>query len=194
MNSFTKIKQMKKVLVFLAEGFEEIEAITPIDVLRRAGVEVITVSITGNLYVEAAHGVIIKADTSIDKVSFDDVAMLLLPGGMPGASNLDNCDFLKEKIVVFYKQGKYIAAICAAPLVLGGLELLKGKNVTCYPGYEQNLIGANPKGTSIEIDGNIITAKGVGAAMEFALTLVSILVDEKTAREHATKMVVENYL
>jgi len=182
---------MAKVLCFLAEGFEEIEALTPIDVLRRAGVELLTVSITNSEYVKAAHNVVVKADSIISNVVFEDADMILLPGGMPGARNLNNCELLKTKILEFNDQGKYLAAICAAPLVFGGLGILNNKIAICYPGYEDTLQGAILSSASVAVADNVITAKGVGAAMSFALQLVRMLVDDAMAEDLANKMVVE---
>ena len=195
-NYFYKLKTviMKKVYVFLADGFEEIEAITPIDVLRRAQIAVTTVSISNKKEVTGAHNIIVLADDLFAQCDFSDADLLVLPGGMPGTLNLNKHEELKDLLVEFSKQGKLIGAICAAPLVLGAKELLKGKNATCYPGFEDKLIDANPTGSALEVADNIITAKGVGAAMKFALQLVSMLKDEELSHDLAKKMAVENSL
>ncbi len=182
---------MKKVFIFLAEGFEEIEAITPIDVLRRAEIDVTTVSITDKKEVSGAHNITILADTIFAKTNFSDADLLVLPGGLPGSTNLQEHKALNELLIEFSSKGKLIGAICAAPLVLGGLGLLKGKTATCYPGVEEKLIGANPTGSPLEVDGNIVTAKGVGAAMKFALQLVTMLKSTDEANKLAKTMVVE---
>ena len=134
---------MKKAIVFLANGFEEMEALGTVDILRRGGIEVQTVSITADPIVTGAHQVPVTADTTIDKAVLNDADALILPGGMPGASNLNNSETVKEALLQQYREGRIVAAICAAPMVLGGLGLLKGRNATCYPGFEPQLIKRN---------------------------------------------------
>ena len=133
---------MKTIYVFLAEGFEEVEALTPVDVLRRAGLPVKTVSITGVLTVNGAHGVPVVADMVFEEVKEEDAEMIVLPGGLPGATNLDAHEGLGKLIMTFAEAGRPLSAICAAPLVYGKRGLLKGKKVTCYPGFEKYLEGA----------------------------------------------------
>ena len=157
---------MKTIYVFLAEGFEEIEALTPVDVLRRAGLSVKTVSVMDKYIVTGAHGVPVLADVMFDEVFAEDVEMILLPGGLPGATNLDAHEGLSGMILNFAKAEKPLAAICAAPLVL------EGKKATCYPGFETYLKGAQYTAALVEKDGNFITGKGPGAAMEFAFAIV----------------------
>ena len=163
---------MKTIFVFLAEGFEEIEALTPVDVLRRAGLSVQTVSIMDEQMVTGAHGVPVLADTMFAEIQPEDAEMILLPGGLPGATNLDAHDGLSRMILDFAATEKPLAAICAAPLVLGNRGLLQGKRATCYPGFETYLQGAEYTAALVEKDGNIITGKGPGAAMEFAFDIV----------------------
>ncbi len=182
---------MKKVYLFLAEGFEEIEAITPIDVLRRAEIEVVTVSISNTKEVTGSNNITILADKLFTECNFTDAHLLVLPGGLPGATNLNNYTPLKELLIDFSKQDKLIGAICAAPMILGEKGLLKGKNATCYPGFEDKLLDANYTASSIEVDGNIITAKGAGIAMKFALQLVNLLKGEEVATQLATGMMIE---
>ena len=129
---------MKKAIVFLANGFEEMEALGTIDILRRGGIEVTTVSITEETVVTGAHNVPVIADTTLDKATLNQADALILPGGMPGASNLNNSEAVKEALLQQYREGKIVAAICAAPMVLGGLGLLKGRNATCYPGLSHS--------------------------------------------------------
>ncbi|MEG1685224.1 MAG: DJ-1/PfpI family protein [Bacteroides sp.] len=181
---------MKTVYVFLANGFEEIEAITTIDVLRRAGLTVKSVSITKNKSVIGAHHITVEGDSCFEENSFDDVQMLILPGGMPGATNLSNHAGLRQLLLKSEAANKPIAAICAAPFVLGRLGLLKGKQVTCYPSFENELIGANYTGASVELSDTMITGNGPGATMEFALTIVKELCGEAKAREIAAGMIV----
>lgn len=169
---------MAKVYEFLANGFEDIEALAPLDILRRGGVEVITVSITASLFVETAHGVTLQADTHINDIDVSDADMLVLPGGMPGAKNLLECEAVCDALLRQAKTGKKIAAICAAPMILGQLGLLEGKNATCYPGFEQYLQGANYTAELVTTDGNITTGRGPGAAMEFGYQLLSYFVAE----------------
>ncbi len=182
---------MKRVFIFLAEGFEEIEAITPIDVLRRAKIDVTTVSITDKKEVSGAHNITIVTDAIFAETDFSDADLLVLPGGMPGSTNLNEHKALKELLIDFAKKDKLIGAICAAPLVLGGLGLLKGKTATCYPGVEGKLTGAKHTGSPLEVDGNMVTAKGIGAAMKFALQLVAMLKSKDVANTLAEEMVVE---
>lgn len=170
------------IITLLANGFEEIEALTPVDVLRRAGLDVKTCSI-GEKAVMGAHGIAIFADLSPSEINPADVDMLILPGGMPGATNLDASPLTDALIESVLSKGGRLAAICAAPLVLGRRGLLKGKNATCYPGFESELSGANVTGEGVVTDGNITTAKGMGVALDFALELVCLTVGEGKARE-----------
>ena len=163
---------MKTIFVFLAEGFEEIEALTPVDVLRRAGLSVQTVSVMDEQVVAGAHGVPVLADKMFAEINPEDAEMILLPGGLPGATNLDVHEGLSQLILDFAEADKPLAAICAAPLVLGNRGLLQGKKATCYPGFETYLQGAEYTAALVEKDGNIITGKGPGAAMEFAFAIV----------------------
>lgn len=181
---------MKKAYIFLANGFEEIEAITSIDVLRRAEIDVTTVSISNNTKeVIGAHKITVLADILYTDSDYADANLVILPGGMPGTLNLNKHDGLKRLLIELSNNGKLIGAICAAPLVLGELNLLKNKNATCYPGFENHLIDANYTASPLEISDHIITSKGVGSAMRFALQLVAMLKDEKAANELAKKMV-----
>ena len=176
---------MKKAIVFLANGFEEMEALGTVDILRRGGIEVQTVSITADPIVTGAHQVPVTADTTIDKAVLNDADALILPGGMPGASNLNNSETVKEALLQQYRDGRIVAAICAAPMVLGGLGLLKGRNATCYPGFEPQLIGANATGEAVEVSDNVITGKGPGLVMNFALALVAAIKNDAVAEEVA---------
>ena len=171
---------MKKAIVFLANGFEEMEALGTVDILRRGGIEVTTVSITTDPVVIGAHNVPVTADTILN-----DADALILPGGMPGASNLNNSEALKEALLQQYREGRIVAAICAAPMVLGGLGLLKGRNATCYPGFEPKLIGANVTGEAVEVSDNVITGKGPGLVMNFGLALVAAIKNDAVAEEVA---------
>ena len=166
------------IYVFLATGFEDIEAIAPVDIMRRAGLQVQTVSITGENVVTSAHGVGITADMLLPEVDFSQAEMLVLPGGLPGSTNLDACKPLTEAIKRHFETGGAIAAICAAPLVFGHLGLLQGRRATCYPGVEGELRGATHTAAIVEQDGNIITGKGPAAAFEFGYTIVDFFLGE----------------
>jgi len=179
---------MKTIFVHLANGFEEMEAIIPVDIWRRAGFKVFTVSVTGKKAVAGSHDIQIVADLLFDEAEYETADMLFLPGGMPGASNLDAHKCLHEKIHEANLQGKHLSAICAAPLVLGHLNLLKNRRATCFPGYEKELFGAIVTGNSFEIDGNIITAKGAGVAFEFAMRVVETYKGKDFAMQLAAKM------
>ena len=168
------------IYLFLAEGFEEIEALCPLDLLRRAGQEVTTVGVGGKT-VTGAHGISVVAD--IMDTEFDDAnpTMVILPGGMPGTKNLDESPVVQKALDAALATGAPIAAICAAPMVLGKRGILRGKQATCFPGFEEYLEGATLSPLSVVRDGNIITAKGMGVALPFGLALVELLTDKKTA-------------
>ena len=166
------------IYVFLATGFEDIEAIAPVDIMRRAGLKVQTVSITGEKVVQSAHGVGITSDILLSEVDFQQADMLVLPGGLPGSTNLDACQPLTQAIKRHFEEGGTIAAICAAPLVFGHLGLLEGRRATCYPGVERELKGADYTAAIVEQDGNIITGKGPAAAFEFGYTIVDFFLGE----------------
>ena len=174
---------MKKAFLFLAKGFEESEAIVPTDILRRGGVSVTLVSIMEKRKVIGAHEIAIKADVLFDECEFDHADMLILPGGMPGAQHLNEHDGLKCLISKVATGPTLLAAICAAPMVFGEMGLLKGKNATCYPGFENRLIDANYTANSVELDGNFITGKCPGAAYEFGFALLSALKGTAVAQE-----------
>jgi 4-methyl-5(b-hydroxyethyl)-thiazole monophosphate biosynthesis len=182
---------MDQIAIHLADGFEEIEAITIIDVLRRAGLNVVTVSVTGNLLVTGAHFIEVKADLLFEDFDYSLGKMIILPGGMPGAKNLNEHEGLKSQIIDYHKNNKYLAAICAAPLVFGNLGLLKGKKAVCYPGFETYLIGAEIYDTPFMADNHVITGRGVGAALGFSLEIVKILVGERSALQLAKALLVE---
>jgi 4-methyl-5(b-hydroxyethyl)-thiazole monophosphate biosynthesis len=183
-------KNMAKVFQFMANGFEDIEALIPVDVLRRGGVDIKTVSIYDTKIVESAHGVQMVTDLTFEEAEpmLKDADLLMLPGGMPGATNLNEHEGLKKALVAQAEAGKMVSAICAAPLVLGGLGILKGKRATCYPGFEQTLEGAEYTEDLWTIDGNIITGEGPAAALPYAYSLLALLVSEEAAREVAEGM------
>ncbi|CVI73184.1 Chaperone protein YajL [Clostridiales bacterium CHKCI001] len=174
---------MNKVYAFLADGFEEVEALAVIDILRRADVDVTTFSIMDDLDVKGAHNIVVKADKMIDDADWEKADLLFLPGGMPGTLNLAACDVLTEQVKQFFDGGKRIAAICAAPSVLGELHILKGKKATCYPGFEDKLLGAEHVTDGVITDGTVTTARGMGYAVDLGLELVKLLIGQETSDE-----------
>lgn len=174
---------MAKVYEYIANGTEEIEALTVVDVLRRAGVECITVSINDTEEVTMAHGVRMVCDTSINKVDVSDADMLLLPGGLPGATNLNECEALRNALIRQVKAGKKVGAICAAPLVLGGLGILQGKRATCYPGFESQMTGATYTQELYTIDDNVITGEGPAATLPYSYAILTMLGKEAEAEQ-----------
>ncbi len=169
------------VYLFLAEGFEEIEALCPLDLLRRAGAVVKTVGV-GAKTVTGAHDITVTADITEDEVVLDrDLEMVILPGGMPGTTNLDASAAVHETLRFATERGITVAAICAAPMILGKCGYLNGRTAVCYPGFEKYLTGANISAKSVVTDENFITAKGMGVAHAFGLTLVSALYGEEAA-------------
>lgn len=188
-----KIKPMNKAVgVHLAHGFEEIEAITIIDVLRRAEINVLVISVTGNRQVEGAHQIKLMADTLFDSVNYKkEIEMIVLPGGMPGSKNLCRHEGLNAVIHAFDELQKPLGAICAAPLVFGELGILVGKRVVCYPGFEHHLTGAEIKNEAICKDGHLFTGQGVGAALYFALMIVKHFKGEEIAYKLQKGMLVD---
>lgn len=174
---------MKKLGVFMADGCEEIEALTVVDIARRAGIEVAMISVTGEKLVKGAHGINFETDIPAEFMDFDMLDGIVLPGGMPGTLNLGANKYVLQTIVDFNCKGKLVSAICAAPSVLGEAGLLKGKKATSYPGFEDKLIGAEVVLEPVVVDGNMITSRGMGTAIPFALAIVEYLMDEKIEEE-----------
>lgn len=179
---------MGTVYVFLADGFEEMEAFAAVDIMRRAGLNVAMITVTPDEIVTGAHGVPVLCDKNIVNCDFFDAEMLVLPGGMPGAETLEKCEDLRKLILRTVEAQKPVAAICAAPMILGKLGLLKGKKATCYPGFEQYLEGAEYTAAVVEKDGNFITGKGPGAAFDFALAIVETLKGKEKVEELKSAM------
>lgn len=169
------------IYVFLATGFEEVEALGPIDVCRRAGLKVKTVSVTDEQVVTGAHGIGIVADSMFDDNDYSDAEMLFLPGGLPGATNLDAHEGLRRVVLAHSEAGKALAAICAAPLVYGNLGLADGKKMTCYPGFEKYLVGAEYTAALVERDGLMFTGKGPAAALALGYAIVEHFCGEEVA-------------
>lgn len=174
---------MSRVCVFLADGFEEIEGLTVVDLLRRAGVDTQMVSIKEERMVTGSHQISVLADVCFKEADFSGTELLVLPGGMPGTKNLGAYSPLTDLLVQFYNEGKQVAAICAAPSVLGDLGILKGKKAACYPGFEERLTGAEVVFDKVAVDGNVTTSRGMGTAIPFALSLVEQLVSKEKAAE-----------
>lgn len=178
-----------KALLHLAPGFEEIEAVTTIDILRRANIDTQVVSIMDCLQVTGAHGIEIRADISFVRADYENADILILPGGLPGSHNLAEHKGLAEKIQAQYDQGKWLAAICAAPLVYGRMGLLEGEEAICYPSFEPELKGAIISDDIVAVSGKFITAKGPGVTMEFALEIVKQLKGEDSANQIAQGLI-----
>lgn len=176
------------IYLFMADGTEEVEALFPADILKRGGFEVKTVGVTG-LTVTSSHNVKITCDCTVDEVEGDDIEAVIIPGGMPGTINIENCAKAHGLIDKAAAENKLICAICAAPSVLGHKHLLEGKNAIAFPGFEKDLYGANVSADSYVVrDGNIITARGVGVALEFGLKILEALTDKETADRIAGTM------
>lgn len=175
-----------QIYLFLAEGFEEIEAVAPIDIFRRAGLDVTIVSVTGHKIVKSARGIGVEADALFHEVSFALDSLLFLPGGMPGTQHLDEHEGLKALIQQQSDENGLIAAICAAPSILGKMDILQGKEVICYPGYEDQLSGAVVSADKVVRAGNIYTGKAAGVAIQFALKIVEDLKGKETAENIAS--------
>lgn len=176
------------VYVFLAKGFEELEALAPVDVLRRAGVEVKTVGVTGRR-VSGSHGISVNCDITISEATFEGLDGIILPGGMPGTTNLEADKTVQKFIDYAVENNKIIGAICAAPMILGHKGLLRGKNAACYTGFEKELTGAHVLDRPAVRDGNIVTGWGAGGAMDFALAyLAAISENEELAKKIARQM------
>ncbi len=170
------------VYVFLADGFEEVEALAPVDILRRGGVEVKTVGVTSKT-VCGSHGIPVVCDTETGEIDFSDAKGIILPGGMPGTLNLEKSETVNAAIDFAATRGKLIGAICAAPSILGKKGLLEGRNATCFDGFEKYLYGAKLSSLPAVRDGQFITARGAGAALDFGFLLLAAIKDENTAQE-----------
>ncbi|MCD7761652.1 MAG: DJ-1/PfpI family protein [Lachnospiraceae bacterium] len=180
---------MAEAYVFLTDGFEEIEGLTVVDLLRRAGIETQTVSVMKEKTIVGSHGIELKADMTFDETDAATAQLFVLPGGMPGTKHLAAHEGLAALLKEQAAAGKRIAAICAAPSVLGSLGLLDGKTAVCYPGFEGQLIGATVTANSVEISGNVTTSRGMGTAIPFGLALVAQLRDQETADQLAKSII-----
>ncbi|MDD2981592.1 MAG: DJ-1/PfpI family protein [Hespellia sp.] len=174
---------MKNVCVFLADGYEEIEALTVVDILRRAGIDTKMVSISDEKKVVSSHKIAVEADTTFDAMNFSETQMLVLPGGIPGTPNLQAHEGLTDLLKEFYANGKYIAAICAAPSIFGALGFLKGRKACSHSSREDKLEGATVVRDSVVVSDHIIMSRGMGTAIDFALKMVEILDGQEKAEE-----------
>ena len=180
---------MKKVGVFFGTGYEEIEALTVVDLLRRAGIEVQCISIDNRKQVMGSHKINVEMDAGIGDVDFESLDMIVCPGGMPGTRNLEACDVLIEQIRSFYEKGKLIGAICAAPSIFGHMGLLKGRKACIFPGMEKELVGAEVVYDDVVQSEHVITSRGMGTAIAFGLEIISNLIDKETAQNLGRKIV-----
>lgn len=180
---------MSNAAVFFGTGYEEIEALTVVDILRRAGITTDMVSITGEREVTGSHGITVKMDKLFEEVDFDATDIIVLPGGMPGTTNLEAYKPLMDKVDEFYQQDKYVAAICAAPSILGHKGILKGKKACSNPGFESHLEGADVKQEPAVVDGHIITSRGMGTAIPFGLAILGQLAGEEKVMQMKQKIV-----
>lgn len=180
---------MSKAAIFFGNGYEEIEALTVVDILRRAGITTDMVSITGEREVTGSHGITVHMDQLFEEVDFDSVDIIILPGGMPGTTNLEAYKPLMDKVDEFYQQDKYIAAICAAPSIFGHKGILKGKKACSNPGFESHLEGADVKQEPAVVDGHIITSRGMGTAIPFGLAILEQLAGEEAVVQMKQKIV-----
>ena len=169
------------IFMILKDGFEETEAIATWDFIKRAGIDIKTVS--NKCEIKGTHGLIVKTDCLFSDIIKDDISGVILPGGQPGSDNLFNCDKTTEILEYCYNKGLLIGAICAAPYILGKREYLKGKEATCFPGFENELLGAKVKSDKAVCDGNIITAKGMGASFKFGYEIVKYIKGEECAEK-----------
>ena len=180
---------MSKIAIFFAEGYEEIEALTVVDVCRRCGLEIDMVSVTEETMVRSSHGVTVRMDKTYSQLNFAEVDMLVLPGGMPGTRNLEAHEGLMSQVDAFYRDGKYIAAICAAPSIFGHRGILKGRRACCFPGFEGHLEGAEVTEGPVEISDHVVTSRGMGTAVNFALAIAGIFCGRDKAEEMAKTIV-----
>ncbi|MBQ3286010.1 MAG: DJ-1/PfpI family protein [Ruminococcus sp.] len=173
---------------FLAQGFEETEALAPVDILRRAGIGVTTVGVGGKVII-GSHKIPVTADITIDEfVCGSDMEGVILPGGMPGVKNLYASQGVLDAVNFANDNGLYVCAICAAPMILGRLGIVDGKKATCFPGFEDELKGAEVTGEKVVVDGKVITSKGAGCALDFGLAITAQALDEQTAERVASSM------
>ena len=180
---------MKKVGIFMADGCEEIEGLTVVDIVRRAKMDITMISVNGKREVTSSHGVTFLTDAVAEEVDYDALDGIVLPGGMPGTLQLGDHERVNGIIREFAEQKKLVAAICAAPSVLGAAGILEGKTAVCHPGFEGELKGANVIYENVAVDENIITSRGMGTAFDFGLAIVSYFMDDEVVADVRTHMI-----
>lgn len=181
--------KMSKIGIFFADGCEEIEGLSVVDICRRADLEIVTISIMGRPEVTGSHQITFSTDTVFENVDFKELDGVILPGGMPGTLHLGEHEGVNRVIKEFAKEGKLVAAICAAPSVLGAAGILQGKTAVCHPGFEEKLTGANVKFENVAVDGNVITSRGMGTAFDFGLAIAGYFKDESVVEDVRLHMV-----
>jgi 4-methyl-5(b-hydroxyethyl)-thiazole monophosphate biosynthesis len=172
---------MSQALIFLGTGYEEVEMLTVVDMLRRAGISIDMVSITGSKEVTSSHNVTIVADKLLEEADFEQAQMLILPGGIPGTPNLRACEPLCARLQSFAAEGKWVAAVCAAPTVLGELGILKDKKATCYPSFKDKLATGDYVKKPVVVDDHVITSRGMGTCIDFGGAIIEALKDKESA-------------
>ena len=180
---------MSRIAVFFAKGYEEIEALAVVDVCRRLGLTIDMVSVTEDKAVEGSHGIVVNMDKTFSQIDFESYDMLILPGGGEGTKNLEAHEALMAQIDSFYAKGKYIGAICAAPSIFGHKGILKGRRACSYPSFESHLEGAAVTAGPVEIDGNVVTSRGMGTAIDFGLAVAGLFVEQEKVNELAKGIV-----
>lgn len=188
-NDNERVKKMKKIGIFFGTGYEEIEALTVVDLCRRAGIDITMVSIQPEKKATGSHGITVEMDQLFEEVDFDALDMIVLPGGMPGTRNLEAHEGLMEQVDAFYEAGKYVAAICAAPSIFGHRGILKGRKACCYPGFEPDLEGAQVSFDSVCVSDHVITSRGMGCAIDFSLAIIQALCGAQVAEEKARSII-----
>ena len=180
---------MNQIAIFFAKGYEEIEALAVVDICRRCGLTIDMVSVTEETQVEGAHGIVVAMDKTFSQVDFDKYDMIVLPGGGEGTRNLEAHQELMAQVDAFYKAGKYVGAICAAPSIFGHRGILKGRKACCYPSFESHLEGAEVTAGPVEVSDNVITSRGMGTAIPFGLAIAALFCGEDKAEEMAKTII-----
>ena len=180
---------MNQIAIFFAKGYEEIEALAVVDICRRCGLTIDMVSVTEEMQVEGAHGIVVAMDKTFSQVDFDKYDMIVLPGGGEGTRNLEAHQELMAQVDAFYKAGKYVGAICAAPSIFGHRGILKGRKACCYPSFESHLEGAEVTAGPVEVSDNVITSRGMGTAIPFGLAIAALFCGEDKAEEMAKTII-----
>lgn len=175
------VTYMSKIAIFFAKGYEEIEALSVVDICRRCDLTIDMVSVTESDKVEGAHGIVVEMDKTFSQVDFAEYDMLVLPGGGEGTRNLEAHDALMEQVDAFYEAGKYIGAICAAPSIFGHRGFLKGRKACSYPSFESHLEGATVTAGPVEVDGHVVTSRGMGTSIPFGLAIAALFVGQEKA-------------